>query len=502
LNLSSAGDTIKKTGEGGGFFVIGCRTYAALIVIATGIAILPAALGSKNGADVGYSGGPAGEGQDCTRCHVFNEGPGRVELLGAPQRYRAGVVYDLTVRVTDSQQIGAGFEISAETGIITETDPGHVGTFLLRDDVHTRFAENATNDYVTHTRSGLDDSISNWTTNGGSYEFKLAWQAPLNDVGSITFFTAGNAVDDDRLPVHDRYYADYATIGFAHPGDADGDTDVDLLDFAELQRCFNGSAPATGDGCEYLDSDDNGAASLDDVGAWVDVRTGPTAALPAGFVLADAVRGGALYDRWWVVNGSPAPTGKHPLYPPSGLQSGSSTYRCKECHGWDYKGRDGVYGSGSHFTGIRGVFGTTLNPRQMFDLLKADPLTTPNGHKMDAFGMSERDLWDVVKFTSASVVDTDDYITPGGAFIGDQFNGQFPYGTACAGCHGDDGMSINFSSGPTPSYIGTVANGNPREFLHKVRFGHPGSPMPRTDLLRWSVQYAADISAYAASLPQ
>ena len=26
--------------------------------------------------------------------------------------------------------------------------------------------------------------------------------------------------------------------------------------------------------------------------------------------------------------------------------------------------------------------------------------------------------------------------------------------------------------------------------------------MPRTDLFRWSVQFAADISAYAASLPQ
>jgi thiosulfate dehydrogenase len=202
------------------------------------------------------------------------------------------------------------------------------------------------------------------------------------------------------------------------------------------------------------------------------------------------------------VNGTPPPTGDHPLYPDIGQQTGSATFRCKECHGWDYKGLDGAYGSGSHFTGIRGVFGTTLNPRQMFDLLKADPLTVPNGHNMDAFGMSERDLWDVVKFTSASVVDTDDYITSGGGFIGDQFNGQFPYLTACAGCHGEDGTFINFSSGPTPSYVGTVANQNPWEFLHKVRFGHPGSPMPATDLLGWSAQFAADISAYAASLPQ
>jgi thiosulfate dehydrogenase len=61
---------------------------------------------------------------------------------------------------------------------------------------------------------------------------------------------------------------------------------------------------------------------------------------------------------------------------------------------------------------------------------------------------------------------------------------------------------INFGTIPSPSYIGTVANANPWEFLHKVRFGHPGSPMPSTDLLRWSAQSAADIGVYSASLPQ
>ncbi|MEK6575565.1 MAG: dockerin type I domain-containing protein, partial [Chloroflexota bacterium] len=394
--------------------------------------------------------------------------------------------YDLAVRVTDPdpEQKGAGFEISAETGA------AHVGAFLLRDAVHTRFADNRTTDYVTHTRDGVNDSIVNWTAGGGSYEFILAWRAPPADAGSITFFTAGQAVND-ALATGDHYYADYATIGFARPGDADGDTDVDLVDFAELQRCFNGAGPAAGDACEYVDFDDDGRVSLDDLDAWVNIHTGPTAALPAGFVLADPVRGGAIYDRWWVMNGAIAPIGDHPLYPDIGPQTGSVTFRCKECHGWDYKGLDGAYGKGSHFTGIRGVFGTTLNPRQMFDLLKADPLTTPNGHNMDAFGMSDRDLWDVVKFTSASVVDTDAYIAPDGAFIGDYFNGNDLYNTVCASCHGEDGMFLDLGHGVTPEYVGTVANQNPWEFLHKVRFGHPGSPMPRTDLLRWSVQYAA-----------
>lgn len=474
--------------------MIGYRVYGAVVMIAMGIAFLPAALAKKNGAETGYSGGPGGGGQNCTLCHLFGEGPGRVQLLGAPQRYRPGVVYDLTVRVSDSQQKGAGFEISAEGAI------GHAGAFLLRDAVNTRYADDHTTDYVTHTSDGVNDSIANWTVNGDSYEFNLAWRAPPVDAGSITFFTASLAVNDAQASLGDHYYADYATIGFARPGDADGDTDVDLLDFAELQRCFNGAGLA--DACQYVDSDDDGMVSLDDLNAWVALHTGPTAAFPAGFVLADAVRGGLLYDRWWTVNGALEPVGDHPLYPDAGAQLDSVTFRCKECHGWDYKGRDGVYASGSHFTGIRGVFGATLPSQQLFDLLKADPLTAPNGHNMDAFGMSDRDLWDVVKFTSASVVDTDDYITPGGAFIGEYFYGSYLYSTVCESCHGWDGKSLNFGTAQTPSYIRTVAIRNPWEFLHKVRFGHPGSSMPATDLLGWSAQDAADISVYSATLPQ
>ncbi len=477
--------------------MIGYWARAAIIVIATGMAILPAALASKRGALPQYSGGPVGIGQNCSLCHLFNEGPGRVELFGVPQRYRAGVVYDLTVRVADPAQKGAGFEISAEGAA------GHLGDFILRDAIRTRYAEEeSTGDYVTHTLDGLNDSIDNWTASGGAYEFTLAWQAPLADMGSITFFTAGCAVNDPPSTLGDRFYADYATIGFARPGDADGDTDVDLDDLANLQQCFGGSNAVIGDECEYLDFDGNGTVSLADFNAWATAVTGPTAPFPAGFVLADPVRGGALYDRWWAVNGAPQPTGDHPLYPVAGQQTGNVTYRCKECHGWDNKGLDGAYGSGSHYTGIRGVFGTALSPRQIFDLLKADPATVPNGHNMVVFGISESDLWDVVKFTSEGVVDTDDYIGPSRAFIGDFFNGTYLYNTVCSSCHGEDGMFLNFGTQQAPSYIGTLANGNPWEFLHKVRFGHPGSSMPATDLLHWSVQDAADIGIYSASLPQ
>ncbi len=52
-------------------------------------------------------------------------------------------------------------------------------------------------------------------------------------------------------------------------------------------------------------------------------------------------RGGQLYDKWWAVIEADAPKTTHPAYPAAGKKKGSTTWRCKECHGWDYKGRDG-----------------------------------------------------------------------------------------------------------------------------------------------------------------
>ncbi|MHC5004711.1 MAG: hypothetical protein ACYTJ0_16480, partial [Planctomycetota bacterium] len=92
----------------------------------------------------------------------------------------------------------------------------------------------------------------------------------------------------------------------------------------------------------------------------------------------DPIRGGMIYDKWWAVLALPEPEGDHPLYPPDGPRSGSTTWRCKECHGWDYKGADGAYSSGSHYTGIPGVYGSTMTAEEMFDLLKFGTDTVTN----------------------------------------------------------------------------------------------------------------------------
>ena len=80
-----------------------------------------------------------------------------------------------------------------------------------------------------------------------------------------------------------------------------------------------------------------------------------------GFVIADEqqartdvwdiARGGQLYDKWYGVLGRQAPGDTHPGYTAEGKKKGSSTWRCKECHGWDYRGAAGAYSKGSHYSG-------------------------------------------------------------------------------------------------------------------------------------------------------
>jgi len=216
-------------------------------------------------------------------------------------------------------------------------------------------------------------------------------------------------------------------------------------------------------------------------------------------VVGDALRGGQLWDEWWTVNQAPEPSGTHPLYPPGGQQSGSITFRCMECHGWDYKGKDGWYGSGPHYTGIRGVYGSTMSPAEMFDLVKL--ASGPNGHGFGAYGLNDVDIWDLVEFMQTRVIDTAEYITPAAQFLGDPEYGQIHYeqdGTiACVQCHGFDGTMRNFGTPEHPEWVGTIAVEQPWVLFHKARFGNPGTPMPSWLQAGRLDQEMADIGRYA-----
>jgi thiosulfate dehydrogenase len=445
-----------------------------------------------DGPPAGYSGGPANLGAACPSCHEFNLGTGTAKILGAPRRYRPGDTYDLTILISDSTQAGAGFQLSAEC------DGGHVGSLEIVDPLLTQYAMEVTN-YVTHTQGGVDESLNDWIGNGGSYGYGLRWQSPESDDGCVALFASSLAVNDGTALNGDNYYFHYVLANAGVDGDYDGDRDVDLVDFAGFQTCFSPTLPEGDEACAFLDVNRSGVVDLVDLPGMLNAASGPTALDPPEYVLADPVRGGMLYDKWWAVNGAPEPSGNHPLYPDLPFQSGSTTYRCKECHGWDYLGVDGAYGTGFHYTGIGGIAGTTLSSREVFALLVAGTDEDPKGHDMLSFGLQPSDVWDLVKMTLEGVTDTTTYIDGQGVFIGSAGNGAFTYQDTCQQCHGSQGNAIPDDA---PVFLGAVATDNPWEFMHKVRFSHPGAAMIPGILLELSDQDVADLGAYVQMLPK
>jgi len=119
--------------------------------------------------------------------------------------------------------------------------------------------------------------------------------------------------------------------------------------------------------------------------------------------------------------------------------------------------------------------------------------------------MNDAAITDLANFLKTGLVDPRQYIdyatgTPKNA---DANQGKSLYDGLCGDCHGLDGTTFNFASPEAPEFIGTLAVDNPQEFLHKARFGQPGSNpmMPSTFDLGWSIQNVVDVMAYAQTLP-
>ncbi|UCD36086.1 MAG: hypothetical protein JSU90_04450 [Nitrospiraceae bacterium] len=212
-----------------------------------------------------------------------------------------------------------------------------------------------------------------------------------------------------------------------------------------------------------------------------------------GRTFAQLARGGLLYDNWLAERGV-AINETHPAYPAAGTQKGESTWRCKECHGWDYKGKAGAYSQGSHFTGIKGIR----------DYANQDPhfIARIIGDDLHAFGdrLTKEDVEALALFVAYGQIDTDLYISrETKKTIGDATNGGRIYLSTCTKCHGYDGKEINFKDDKSPEYIGTLASKNPWETLHKIRWGHPGTPM--ISLVFLDLKEQLDVLAFCQALP-
>lgn len=209
-------------------------------------------------------------------------------------------------------------------------------------------------------------------------------------------------------------------------------------------------------------------------------------------------RGGRLYDNWYKSLDADKPKTTHPAWPASNTKKkGAVTWRCKSCHGWDGLGRDGQYAKGSYKTGIAGVQGA--KGKSVKDIIAILTGST-HGYTYDMIPKDQMGF--LAAFVSHAMDDNfNKYIDrKTGDVKGNPKKGVAVFQTICAACHGFDGTALDWGEPGKPKYIGTEANANPWEVLHKIRNGHPGVEM--ISLRAFSIKDAANVLAYTKLLPQ
>lgn len=200
-------------------------------------------------------------------------------------------------------------------------------------------------------------------------------------------------------------------------------------------------------------------------------------------------RGARLYDKWFAENKAAKPVADHPAYPvKDGKYGKDNSWRCKECHGWDYRGKDGAYAKGGHATGIKGIQGAAgKDPAVVVAVLR------DKTHGYTEAQLSAKDVADLGLFVSKGQGDMARFVD-GGKAKGNGAKGEVYFNTLCAGCHGQDGKKLK----DAPP-LGSVAD-NGYEMMHKVLNGQPAEAMPALRAL--DHQIAADIAVHLTSLPK
>lgn len=205
--------------------------------------------------------------------------------------------------------------------------------------------------------------------------------------------------------------------------------------------------------------------------------------------------GGRLYDNWMNVLDKPKPKATHAAWPASNTKKkGAVTWRCKSCHGWDFKGADGKYAKGSYKTGIKGVLDVKgKDPKKIHVTL----LDSTHGYTHDM--ISEQYMNWLATFLSKGTYDIAPYVADDGTVNGNANKGKQIFQNICAACHGFGGTALNWGTDKEPAYIGTEANANPWEVFAKIRHGHPGVEM--VSLAAFTYEDAANVLKYVRTLP-
>lgn len=217
----------------------------------------------------------------------------------------------------------------------------------------------------------------------------------------------------------------------------------------------------------------------------------------------DIIRGGQLYDKWYAVLGVNPLTSNMPIWSrqSTNSRSGGDTWRCNECHGWDYKGAQGEYQSGSHYTGFPDLW-TLVQGLTVDDIINHLHGSLDPAHDFSPY-LDDTSLTQLADFLKFGIIDDSAFINPISLQVIDPNlpHGKTLYQTTCSKCHGEDGKTIVFRIEGIDEYLGSIANRDPWRFLHRTRFGVAGTDMPVGLSLGWQPSDGRDVLAYAQTLP-
>ncbi|HKY04654.1 MAG TPA: choice-of-anchor V domain-containing protein [Blastocatellia bacterium] len=156
------------------------------------LALTIVAYAKITGPEARYTNAPGDLG-NCTACHdhpgQINSGPGSMTLTSnIDTPYQTGKQYTLTITVRQSGRQRFGFQLTA-----IDSKGNRAGTLApVNPDAQVNVDTGVGGrQYINHTEVGT-------LANGqGSRTWLVRWTAPNNDPGTIRFYLAGNAADND-----------------------------------------------------------------------------------------------------------------------------------------------------------------------------------------------------------------------------------------------------------------------------------------------------------------
>ena len=183
---------------------LGRKRKLQAIVVA--LFVVVAAYAKVTGPDAGYTNAP-GDFGNCTACHNDpveepDKGPGSVRINGVPATYQPGQQYTLTVTVQQTNRVRYGFQLTVIDR--TGSRAGTLASLGPETQVNVITGPGG-RQYIEHTQLGTNP------TGVGVGSWQIRWTAPSTDIGTVTFYVAGNAADGNLSTFGDYIYTNLVT---------------------------------------------------------------------------------------------------------------------------------------------------------------------------------------------------------------------------------------------------------------------------------------------------